>query len=626
MDFDSAGSCVIAWADTRNGDLDVFAQRVLPNGGLVNPNFRVVDDYDMWWQGEPAVGLQSSGRFLVVWEDRRHGGSDVLAQFYQADGTPVDTNYQINDNTGYSDQRGAAITVLPDNRFVVAWEDWRDDWGDIYAQILSADGSPIGPNFRVTDPPDWQQYGACIASDSQGNFTIAWMDARSGWDIYAQRYDATGQPLGANFRVNDDADPHTFQWGPSISMSPQGAIAIAWEDSRDDSLHPRIYAQCFSPTGQRLGHNFMVSDTCPGTDQLSPSITHNDQGGFLVVWTDYRIGSANIYAQAFDADGQRIGSNFLVNDDPVQSNHGNPAARYSPRLEYWVIWDKAGADNPGIYARRYTHDLVPLGTSFRVADDTFASIQRISSVVACNSRIMTIWEDERSGATDIYCQLSDSLGNPIGPNLKMNDDELGPHHFYSTAALDFMGNAITAWTDARDGYNIYAQALDRQGNRIGANYRVNDNPNPAMHWSPCAARDSAGNSVIVFADARDTTSGYRIFGQLYDRDCQPINGNFTIGEPGASQLYPSVAMAPNGSFLVAWMDDRNQGSIYAQLCRSDGTPVGPNFRVNDDPPGAYHGYPCVAAAPDNGFAVAWEDARNSDDWDIYCQRYTPDLE
>jgi hypothetical protein len=296
--------------------------------------------------------------------------------------------------------------------------------------------------------------------------------------------------------------------------------------------------------------------------------------------------------------------------------------RFSPQNEYWVVWSDGRQGNPDIYAQRLSPARTPIGTNFRVNDDSFSSQQRVPTIAA-NSRGLniTIWEDERNGDCDVYCQLADSLGNPLGPNRRANDDHVGANHFYSTAAIDDAGNSLTAWTDGRNGYNIYAQAFDAGGNPVGGNFRVNDNPAEAFHWCPAAARDSAGDAVIVFMDNRQ--GGYDIYGQRYDAASQPKDTNFRINDdaPGSWHQYPQVAMSRYGRFVAAWMEERDNGSVYCQVYDSAGNAVGPNIRCNDNSGSAYMGYPGVGCDAAGNFVVAWEDGRNPNETDIYAQRF-----
>lgn len=76
-----------------------------------------------------------------------------------------------------------------------------------------AQGNPLGPEFRVNTHtmgnqggPYFEQQGrSSVASDSSSNFVVVWNSASqdgSGYGIFGQRYDASGAPLGPEFRVN----------------------------------------------------------------------------------------------------------------------------------------------------------------------------------------------------------------------------------------------------------------------------------------------------------------------------------------------------------------------------------------------------------------------------------------
>jgi len=620
--FDAQGNCVVAWEDYRNGDGDVLAQRFTANGTRDGSNFRVCDDGDMWWQGEPAVGVQASGNCLIAWEDRRGGESNVTAQRYVG-GIPVDTNYRINDTTG-GDKRGTTMTVLPDGRFVVGWEDWRQNNGAIYAQVLDSSGRSVSDNFWVNFTGTWQAYGASIGSDSLGNFALAWEDARAGWDVWAQRYSARAETLGANFEVNS-VENRTYNLpSPALAMAPGGEFVVVWDDYRNDTLHPDVYAQRYDTAGQATGPNFRVNDSISGKSFSAPRVAFDRQGNFLVCWNDNRNGSYDICAQAFDPNGQRIGQNSRINTDVGSTDQITPYVAFSPSLEYWVFWTDAREGKAVIYSQRLDSGRAPIGNNFRVNDDSFASQQRVPSIAANDAgRNITIWEDERNGNCDIYCQLADSLGNPLGANQRANTDDVGADHFYSTAAIDAAGKSITAWTDGRNGLDIYAQAFSPTGSRIGSNFKVNDDT-AGSHWSPCAAKDSAGDYVIVFMDYRG--GGYDIYGQRYDGQNQAVGANFRLNDDSAGSWhqYPSTGMSRHGRFVAAWMEERDGGSIYGQVYDSAGSAVGANFKANDNTGSAYMGYPAVACDSAGNFVVAWEDGRAGNDVDICAQRFDRD--
>ncbi|MHA2307417.1 MAG: hypothetical protein ACXACU_18710, partial [Candidatus Hodarchaeales archaeon] len=94
----------------------------------------------------------------------------------------------------------------------------------------------------------------------------------------------------------------------------------------------------------------------------------------------------------------------------------------------------------------------------------------------------------------------------------------------------------------------------------------------------------------------------------------------------ASQYDPSISADGSGNFIIAWADGRNgnDDDIYAQQFASDGTALDSNFKVNDDQGSALQSCPSVSADGSGNFIITWEDERNSDEDDIYAQRYSSD--
>jgi Secretion system C-terminal sorting domain len=624
MTIDGSGNFVVGWHEFRDGDADCFGQRLNISGSSIGQNFRINRDATMLWQGDPAIAMHRSGSFIAAWEDRRNGNSDVFIQRYDNNGTPIDTSFQANDDGTGQDQRGTAAIVKPDGEFIVVWEDWRNDWGDIYGQRFSANGSPIGSNFKVNSDIGGTQYGASIAEDSLGNFVVVWMDGRnSNWDIYGQRYNNQAVPQGSNFRVNDDVGSRT-QWAPSVAAASNGNFVVTWEDQRYDTLVD-IWAQRYNANGTLIGTNFQVNDV--GTNsQNSPVVGFQTSNYFIIVWTDARSSNYDIYFRRYDASGNPLGSSILVNDDGGIQNQTGPQIVVNPNDDFWLAWSDARNFNTDVYVQHYNSSGSPIGDNYKINDDAASSQQRVSMIAIDGKGIYDIiWEDERNGInrTDIYLQRIDSIGNSLASNIRVNDDAGSAYQFYSTVAAGFTGNFLTAWTDGRNAsYDIYAQRFDAIGNRINNNFRVNDDLVNAHQWYPWAAMDSAGNGVIVWMDTRDDNN-YDIFGQRYDNNGNPAGANFKVNDVGTGyQAYGSVAQNRAGNLVVTWMDNRDGDfNIYGQRFDASGNAIGSNFRIDDDGTGSDQGYPAVAIDRFGNFVVVWEDDRNDNNTDIYGQIY-----
>jgi len=618
--INNAGRIITTWTDFRDGNADVYVQRIDSIGNFIGDNFRTNNDVGMTWQGNPAVAIHEHGNFIIAWEDRRILNSDVYIQRYNPTGAPIDTNFRVNDNVGFSDQRNTAVIIQPNQNFIVVWDDWRNDWGDIYAQKYDSLANPLGVNFRVNDDGNGSnQYVPSIGQDSLGNFVIVWMDGREGnWNVYAQRYNNQGQTIGTNFRVNDlNSD---FQGYPEVSVEKNGRFIVVWEDQRNGNSD--VYGQRFDASGNRIGVNFKCNDDIGTANQSGSDITIDNSGNFIVAWVDTRLGNTDIFAQRYNQSGNPLGSNFRVNNDATTQSQNTPTIEVNGQGNFSIAWEDNRQSNNDIYYQMYNSNGTPLGVNQKVNDDVASSHQRCSWITQGGlGNYVAVWEDERTNNTDIYGVKFDSAGNILQDNFRVNDDFSNSNQFYPSVAADFNNEFIVGWSDNRDNdYDIYAQRYTSTGIPINNNFKVNDDTIGAAQWYPVVSCDSIGNSVFVWIDYRSGNND--IYAQIYSSQGNPIGSNFCVNNPvSGDQLYASVAMDRQDFFVVTWMDNRDGNfDIFAQQYDNLGNPLGNNFKVNDDLGSSAQGYPSVTVDLNGNFSIVFEDERNSST-DIYMQRY-----
>ena len=96
------------------------------------------------------------------------------------------------------------------------------------------------------------------------------------------------------------------------------------------------------------------------------------------------------------------------------------------------------------------------------------------------------------------------------------------------------------------------------------------------------------------------------------------------------QIYPAVATAPNGDFIVTWSSDEQDGShygIFGQRFSREGVPLGPEFQVNEVTFSDQIRSQIETDAAGN-FLIVWESydpsAFGSDGWNIKARLYRAD--
>ncbi|MFX1452749.1 MAG: hypothetical protein ACFFCM_18070, partial [Promethearchaeota archaeon] len=190
---DCNGGAIITWQDERNGNNDVYAQRVDKNGTV-------------WWdyngvpiceyistQERPKICADGFGGAIITWEDLRSFASyDIYAQRISSDGS---IQWTANGLHGIpicyatGDQQYPEICSDGSGGAIIAWEDKRgSDW-NIYIQIVNSTGDIQGTyNGIPICIKGGDQSFPQICGDDNGSAIITWIDYRGGGtsDVYAQ--------------------------------------------------------------------------------------------------------------------------------------------------------------------------------------------------------------------------------------------------------------------------------------------------------------------------------------------------------------------------------------------------------------------------------------------------------
>ncbi|MBN2366949.1 MAG: Ig-like domain-containing protein [Calditrichaeota bacterium] len=625
---DGSGNFVVVWADTRNGLREIYAQRFSSDGSAIGPNFRVNDDQNSR-KSSADVAMDDQGNFIIIW----CSNLNIYAQRYSMYGQPLGKNFKVNQDFGYWSQGSAKISTDTNGNFIIAWQAWSDPVSDkyfIYAQRFTGDGMPLGNNFKVSDDTvSGRRWNPHISMDPQGNFVITWQDERNGdWDIYAQRFTDDGSPRGPNFRVNDDPGTEN-QYGGTISNDAQGNFIICWKDHRNATMvESDIYAQRYSSDGIPIGPNFNINDDLGTAMHSGASVSMNQSGQFAVTWLDPEIGNIkndNIVVRIFDNNVNPLGSPFTVND--VSGDYLESASRISLNDDNSLVlcWTDTRNVDRDIYSQRYDSNGNKVGSNFRV-NDMAGGPEQVNSDISTDSdgNFLVIWQDGRNGNEDIYGQWYASNGSLLDMNFIINDDQNEFRQEYPAIAMNAGANHVVTWVDYRnvDGPDIFAQHYISYNVPFGNNFRVNDVSGSASVRGPSVDIDSIGNYVITWEDGRNSD----IYAQRYFLGGSPIGPNFKVSDDTgtAHQYAPEISTGDNNNFAITWRDRRNGDyDVYAQLYGSNGIPVGINFRVNDDQTGESQGSPDICMDALGNFVITWSDYRNGDA-DIYAQRYASD--
>jgi hypothetical protein len=159
---------------------------------------------------------------------------------------------------------------------------------------------------------------------------------------------------------------------------------------------------------------------------------------------------------------------------------------------------------------------------------------------------------------------------------------------------------------------------------VGPEFQVNTYTTDFQIYPSVAAAPS-GQFVVVWASYDQDFSYGGIFGQRYDASGNRLGSEFQVNTTvDDDQYFPAVSADAAGDFVVVWesyYQDGDDFGVFGQRFASDGTPKGTEFQVNTYAYG-YQGFPAIASAPDGAFLVVWmSDEQDGSDFGVFGQRY-----
>jgi len=342
---DSAANFFVVWeADSNENDLfQIRGKAFNPDGTVRIPRF-TVNFTSLGQQLSPAIAVDGGSRLVAVWQ---HDGNinglfNVRARCFNADGTERIPEFTVNEgSTGQ--QLHPAIGMDSSGNFVVAWEHDGNSDGlfDILARGFNADGTERIPEFVVNEGSSGQQLDPAIGMDSNGNFVVVWEhdgDADLAFDILARGFHANGTERVPQFTVNVHSTGQ--QVDPVIAMAANGNSIVVWEHDGDGNGLFNINARGFNVNGAERIPQYEVNASSSG-QQLDPTVAMNAIGNFVVAWEDDgdSDGEFHVRFRGFNADGTE---NFVQTKadciEPAQ--HINAAIGIDASGRIRVFWDE----------------------------------------------------------------------------------------------------------------------------------------------------------------------------------------------------------------------------------------------------------------------------------------------
>ncbi|MBM4361989.1 MAG: hypothetical protein FJ104_04865 [Deltaproteobacteria bacterium] len=516
-----------------------------------------------------------------------------------------------------------AVAAGPGGEFLVAWTEGTTG-ADIRAAIVAADGT-VGTAFGVAVNAATLQRQAAASHDGT-SYWVAWANTvGSARDIYAARVTSGGAVLDshAESAVTVGGAAVTTAAGlqnePSIACQTGGCF-VAWQDSASGAMDAR--GKVLAPDFTALSGELTLS--AAADVQAWPEVAVAEGGAFYVAWEDARNGAPPyVYGSPVTLAGSVVdaGGRFLTLGTPRQRG---PAAAFVTGQSYRVAWADSRAPGDDILTKSVTKAGAVVGASLRTLGGA-AGRQDQPAGAAFGSTYLFAWADQRAGgARDLYAGRMDLSGNPLdGSGLLIS---AGANEQIEPAVASSGTRALVVWQDRRSGTSdIYGAILDDTLAVVAPEFVI---ANAALNQQvPAVGHDDvSGLFVVAWRDGRVSDASSDIYAARVDTSGTVLDpGGIAVGAATGVQTDPAVD-ARGGRALVAWEDSRsgNADIRVALLAPSGGslstvladTALASRTTEETDPAVAHIG---------DSFVVTWTDARSSvtNGTDVYARQVFP---
>jgi hypothetical protein len=360
MTADNANHAILTFQDVRNGDNDVVAYRISPSGSFVWGDNGIELSSGPAFDASPKVTVTAAGNAVFAWQ-----ADDVIilqkvsptgSLMWGSDGITLST-------TGITFSWPQLLPVGTDEVILKYFQDtgtFPSITRNIYAQRYDASGNPVWASPTVVTGLGgivaWTQV-LPFENDGSDGFYIAWHDQRYGPSspskVYVQHINSSGQAV---FTTNGvEVSGSSYMLDEAKLARPEGSSDIYVFYDEIEPLFQSdfgISGQKISSTGAKLwGPNGLTIIPVSGVQTYIVD-ARKSPADMAVFYEEY-VDNVNIILKAarVDTDGNMVWPSGSVNISTVVSSKVHPVVNEFANNQWILSWeDDRNADND-IYAQ-----------------------------------------------------------------------------------------------------------------------------------------------------------------------------------------------------------------------------------------------------------------------------------
>ncbi|MGG4732507.1 beta strand repeat-containing protein [Leclercia adecarboxylata] len=532
------GSYVVTWQGYTTGDYHIYVQQFDATGNGTTPvMLDATTGTSNSYENLPQITALANGGYVVTWSGYNYSGSNynnsTYVQQFDATGSRVG-GIVVLDGSSNANNGGSYtypyVAALADGGYAITWMEYDNTNGyynyKVYVQQFSAGGSKVGATVQLDAPHnstsnDRDQFPR-ITALGDGGYAVTWMSiGSSNWDIYVQKFNASGVAVGDMVRL--EASGGASDLYPQVTaVGADGEYMVTWygysPGSGVSGYH--LYVQKFNADGSTYDNLVVLNHAGQATVQSTET------------GTVYLVNDNVMVSQLSDITGaasDQWASTAVIANTSATISAANLA---DGTYHAWAV-DAAG--NLSVISGRsvVVDNTVPVFTSATTAAD-------ITDSTVAGDTVYT------AAATDAH-----------GVTYSLNDTQ----HFRINASTGVV--TLISSPGQASGAQFIVTATDAAGNQTTqtVTYNVVDTTPPGvMLVSDADGVENSGEMVIVQSSEAGTV--YLVSDSVTVTDLNSLTN-------AADNLVNSVAVAANVGTVLA-LSGLAEGTYHAYAVDASG--------------------------------------------------------
>lgn len=376
------------------------------------------------------------------------------------------------------------------------------------------------------------------------------------------------------------------------------------------------------------GAEFNITGPLLG-EQVYPSVSISPTGGYLV-WQDNITDGDSAGISALKLDGSLSGtlSTFRVNEIPTGLQE-RPAVSVLKNGGAAFIWQGGSIGFQHVYGRFISPSGWVTGdVLINTATNQYQSEASITTLT--NGNVVVTWSSDSqvspTSLRDVYMQILTPAGQKVGGETLVNQTTAYNQRTAAVSALSD-GRFVVVWVSEQQRFensvDLYGRFYSAAGQPASSEFLINSSTNICANPSVAAAPDGGFVVAWMARDLQNNVYGWEIFARPVSSAAQLGTARLINAWQTGDQLAPKIA-AINGDYMVSWTSMAQDGSrdgAYGRFLNADGSLHGDEFRVNTTTVGNQM-HPMVASDGSARFLAVWTSFVGGEaSYDLFAQRY-----